>query len=310
MWTLFALVYYGFPLPNTAYAKLNIDISKITIIKQGFKYFFISLKFDIITIIVICSTLLFSFKKLSKKNHFDYIVYGIALNLIYIVYVGGDFMLGRFMSYSYLLSVIIIVLKMSPYFTIKAHYQYYLWIIIVLYSFTYPRTPFKTSLDYSYKKIHLGIANERGYYFKNQSLYRYILDKDKDKYFPIVNFAKNGYNFRKNISPIIIKYNIGVFGYWAGTNKIIIDILALSDPLLSRMPVHKEGWRIGHVMRIIPMGYIESIYKNKELIVHKGVNEYYKKIKLITQSKVLFDKERIKTILLMNLGWYNYLLNK
>jgi hypothetical protein len=76
------------------------------------------------------------------------------------------------------------------------------------------------------------------------------------------------------------------------------------------MPVHKEGWRIGHVMRIIPMGYIESIYKNKELIVHKGVNEYYKKIKLITQSKVLFDKERIKTILLMNLGWYNYLLNK
>jgi len=310
MWTLFALVYYGFPLPNTAYAKLNIDISKITIIKQGLKYFLVSIKFDIITIIVICAALFFSLIKFSKKNHFNYIIYGIALNLMYIVYVGGDFMLGRFLSYSYMVSVIVILLKKSTSFTINPQHQYYLWIVIILYLFIYPGTPLKTPLDYSYQKIHLGVANERGYYFKDQSLYRYILNKGKKKYFPIGNFARNGYKFRKNSSPIIIKYNIGIFGYWAGNKKIIIDILALSDPLLARMPIIKKRWRIGHFMRRIPIGYIESIKKNKELIAGKNINEYYKKIKIITQGKVIFDKERIKTILLMNLGWYNYLLNK
>ena len=310
MWTLFALLYYGFPLPNTAYAKLNIDINRIAIIKQGLKYFLVSLKFDVITIIVICSTLFLSFKKFSKRNHFDYIAYGIALNLIYIIYVGGDFMLGRFMSYSYFASVLIMLLKDSKRFTIRSHYKYFLWIIIVLYLFAYPRTPFKTSLDYSYKKIHLGVANERGYYFKDQSLYRYILDKGKKKYFPIVNSAKNGCNFKENSSPISLKLYIGIFGYWAGTDKIIIDVLALSDPLLARMPVEKGEWRIGHFIRKIPKGYIESVYKNKELIAQKSVNEFYKKMKIITQGKVLFDKERIKVILLMNLGWYNYLLGR
>jgi len=27
-WTVFAIVYYGFPFPNTAYAKLGMDISR------------------------------------------------------------------------------------------------------------------------------------------------------------------------------------------------------------------------------------------------------------------------------------------
>jgi len=68
LWTLFSLIYYGFPFPNTAYAKLNTGISKIDLLIQGFKYFFVSLRYDIITLVVIFSALFFTFKNYSKKK--------------------------------------------------------------------------------------------------------------------------------------------------------------------------------------------------------------------------------------------------
>jgi hypothetical protein len=38
LWTLFALVYYGFPFPNTAYAKLAMGIDPADLRTQGALY--------------------------------------------------------------------------------------------------------------------------------------------------------------------------------------------------------------------------------------------------------------------------------
>jgi arabinofuranosyltransferase len=38
MWELFSLFYYGFPFPNTAYAKLGTGINSFTMIEQGWYY--------------------------------------------------------------------------------------------------------------------------------------------------------------------------------------------------------------------------------------------------------------------------------
>ena len=39
-WKGFTLFYYGFPLPNTAYAKiLNTGVSRTELVQQGFRYF-------------------------------------------------------------------------------------------------------------------------------------------------------------------------------------------------------------------------------------------------------------------------------
>ena len=40
LWEMFSLIYYGFPFPNTAYAKLNTGIDRIDLIHQGFLYFY------------------------------------------------------------------------------------------------------------------------------------------------------------------------------------------------------------------------------------------------------------------------------
>ena len=56
LWELFSLFYYGFPFPNTAYAKLNTGITRSDLIVQGLKYFYSSFKLDPITLTIIVLT--------------------------------------------------------------------------------------------------------------------------------------------------------------------------------------------------------------------------------------------------------------
>ena len=52
IWEIFSLIYYGFPFPNTAYAKLATGISSWGLFKQGVLYFMNSLDQDPITLMV------------------------------------------------------------------------------------------------------------------------------------------------------------------------------------------------------------------------------------------------------------------
>src|SRR5579872_3006880 len=50
IWTVFSLIYYGTPFPNTAYAKLGTGISTAEYIRQGIVYLEHSISFDPITL--------------------------------------------------------------------------------------------------------------------------------------------------------------------------------------------------------------------------------------------------------------------
>src|SRR6185503_20319626 len=52
-WTLFSLIYYGFPFPNTAYAKLATGIDSSELRAQGLLYLLDSLDRDPITLTTI-----------------------------------------------------------------------------------------------------------------------------------------------------------------------------------------------------------------------------------------------------------------
>jgi uncharacterized protein YlzI (FlbEa/FlbD family) len=61
-------------------------------------------------------------------------------------------------------------------------------------------------------------------------------------------------------------------------------------------------------VRNVPDGYIDSLINGNESIVNPKVNEFYKKLKIVTQNEELFTIERLKTIALFNVGAYNHLL--
>ena len=110
-WTLFSLVYYGFPWPNTAYAKLNTGIDRADLVVQGLRYLYVAVLHDAITPAIIGTAL--ALTCLTTRNAaYRFVGLGIVLNLIYVVSIGGDFMLGRFLSYSGLVSAVILMLNL------------------------------------------------------------------------------------------------------------------------------------------------------------------------------------------------------
>lgn len=322
IWSLFALLYYGSVFPNTFYAKLPSNVDRFFMWKRGVVYFLVSLRYDTITLFIIAFVLLCSL--LSRRKSIAVLGTGIVLNLIYIVYVGGDFMQGRFLSYAYLVAVLMLMTpgmweidgvrrKMKlrlPRIASKIRAGFaILFVGSLLYMIFFPHTPVNSPLDYRNEEIIKGVDDERGYFFETSSLWQYLTN-NTGVVFPKYAWSEQGYNFKISPRKIQVMHAIGYFGYWAGTEKIIVDPLGLGDPLLARLP--KNGWlgQVGHFTRKIPAGYQQSILDESARLNDPDLNEYYKKIRIVTQDPKLFTLKRIKTIIGLNFGIYNHYLRK
>jgi len=302
LWSAFSLLYYGSIFPNTAYAKLMSGLDRLVLLKQGLAYLWIGLRYDTITVLVVTAACVALF--LSKRVGLRALGAGILLNLAYVVYVGGDFMLGRFLSYAFLVGAIALAR-----YEWRAPVQQRDFAIalagVVLYMFFFPHTPVNSPVPYKNSPPHpMGIADERGSYVRG-SLHRYLTVDGP--IFPDHQWAVDGFAFSRMGEPVRLRLATGYFGYWAGTEKVIVDRLALSDPLLARLPADKRlVWRIGHFGRQIPDGYVESIESGENIITDPLIRDYYEKIRLVTEGDTLLASDRIVTIILMNLGAYNY----
>jgi len=103
-WYGFATLYYGSPLPNTAYAKVTLP--PLEAITQGYRYLRVYLKWEtfhsVVGLSVLVTAVIFLLKR--RKSHnlnktlLWCIVLGIMLNLGYVILIGGDFMRGRFFA--------------------------------------------------------------------------------------------------------------------------------------------------------------------------------------------------------------------
>jgi arabinofuranosyltransferase len=221
LYSLFSLLYYGFLFPNTAYAKLNTGIPQTELFQQSFNYLLVTLKYDVLTMVVIFLAMLVSFLPKSER-YFRYLGLGLLLNLVYVIYIGGDFMLGRFLSYAYLLSVVILAIKAA---NLRIRYQFILVILVILYAVFYNHTPANSPIKYKNQVIEYGVADERGFYFNDVSLYSYV-KSDRDA-FPQSHWRKQAEKFNHSEETVIVRPTIGIFGYYAGIDKIIIDPFAL-----------------------------------------------------------------------------------
>ena len=101
----------------------------------------------------------------------------------------------------------------------------------------------------------------------------------------------------------------GLHGFYAGPNAVLIDRLALTDPLLARLPMMAGPWRIGHFKRELPDGYLEARSKGSDASgMDKDLAEYDTKLTLVTGGP-LFSAQRLKTIVGFQLNKYDGLKN-
>jgi arabinofuranosyltransferase len=300
IWEAFSLLYYGFPFPNTAYAKLNTGVSQSDLFRQGWLYFGNLYQWDPLTLVTLLAGmgLAFSVGKRGERA----IAFGNLLCLLYILYIGGDFMSGRFFAGPLLVSVILLVRLIPPY--PKAVKSVILVSAIILGFIAQSPTQLDTPKSSETAIGPEGIADERAFYFYDSGL------MNIDWHAPTLPnhpWARDGLALRSR-GGVSVEYSIGYLGYFAGPRVHIIDQYALADPLLARLPIpNPKEWRIGHFIREVPKGYVESLETGSNKLADPDLAEYYAKLKLITTGKIL-NPERLKTILEMNLGKYDRLI--
>ena len=306
LWEMFSLFYYGSFFPNTAYAKLNTGISRMALTKQGFIYYFDSFMTDPATLIsILLAIILVLFHKERKLSVF---IASIVLYLSYILVIGGDFMSGRFFSSTLLLAAIL----MSRISISKKGYVYAALIVLTLSLGMIKNTsPLRTPLNYGEGIARdyinpTGIANERAYYFRIMGL----LSAEREETIPGSRFSGNDWIYTAETGKVKVELlgPLGVDGYVFGPNIHIIDKNGLADPLMSRLPLYDiDTWRIGHFHHQIPDGYLETLSTGENKIQNKNIALYYDKLKFIVQGD-LYDLDRIREIIKLNLGKYDYLL--
>lgn len=302
LWEIFSLFYYGFPFPNTAYAKLNTGIGKRLLVYQGIDYLLSSVKLDMLTLFLIAVTGVGVWVEKEKRSVVAYL--GIVMYMGYLVWIGGDFMSGRFLSAPYIAALFLL-----------AHLQFIsrqavigLFAIIVLLGITSPRAPIFSLIDPRVEVLadlrdENGISDDKLVYFERSSLMiNGLRDAKGGSRFAGPNWVYTG------IKKVPVEGAIGLFGYQQGPNVFVVDPLALNDPLLARLPVkNKTEWRIGHFERDIPAGYLESLETSGVMISDPDLAGYYRKLLILTSGS-LWDSGRLAEIWKFNTGQYDHLV--
>ena len=310
-WKGFTLFYYGFPFPNTAYAKvINLGLSKSELIPQGLYYFQNSLKWDPITLGVIFSAMTVPF--LIKKKRLIPVVIGIALYFVFIIQSGGDFMSGRYFTAPLFMGVILI-----SQINFKTRFSLILLGtfsgIVILVGVMADYSPLFSDETYSrqpgsHEEIIVsehGIADERGWYYQSTGLLRKYFDPE----FPVgFTWARGGIEAKEaGITPIM-KGSVGFIGFYSGPTIHIIDFVRITEPLLSKLPPTKDpNWRIGHLKNSLPAGYFDTIKSGNNVIQDKDLALYFDKLSIVTQGDLL-DSKRLEEIWKINTGEYDNLL--
>jgi len=305
LWELFSLFYYGTPFPNTASAKLYTGIQTVTLLRQGAYYFLNSLRLDTITLVTIALALLLGV--LSKNIQRLTVAIGIALYLCYVLYIGGDFMSGRYYS----LPLIVAVILLST-FEIKSIMVYGGSLIAIL---AIGLLPFFTTIE------------RRPTYGENRENNLVFLDRHKIADERLVYAERTGLLVAtQGNSPKVIysqeewKYSpgyprevhvvgaMGLNAYRDGPNVHVIDVNGLADPLMSKLPLEdNENFRIGHFHHIIPGGYEETLSSGMNMIQDANIALYYNNLSYVVKGP-LWDWNRIVEIWNFNTGKYDYLI--
>ena len=288
-WTLFSVLYYGFLVPNTAFAKLGGAIPRHERMLQGCIYMLDSLGRDAVTLPAILVAIALGLRRGLAGMA---LAFGMIMYLIYVVWIGGDQMSGRFLVAPLVLAAGLVAQTRA----LDLRHATFAGCLGVLGLVNLPATWLTDTQMPLVSVSDTGIADERAVFFHAFGLVRakrYYLDMPPP--WP-----------RRLTAPSSVKViecgGLGVTGIMAGPGVHVIDQCALADPLLARLSaVPDPGWRIAHLVRNMPDKYKDSVAANANEITDPAIAKLYARIRLITRGPI-FAPGRLRAILAMNFG--------
>jgi arabinofuranosyltransferase len=294
-WEVFSVVYFGFPLPNTAYAKLQTGIPQLEVVGQGLLYMLDAFGSDPITpLIAVLSTAMLM--RFGPRRDWP-VILGCILYCCYVVRVGGDFMTGRFLSVPLL--ALTAVWARVRWRLPRGSVPVAVGLMAVLGIFATTRPPIVSGagtfiLAPTEGISNAGIADERAFYYRYTGLLRW----SRARTLPWNTQVERGMAL-KQAPTVAREVNIGFMGYYAGPAVTIIDEYGLCDAFLARLPAQPD-WRIGHYYRPSPPGYVESVQENRNRVVDPDLALRYEQIRVITRGPI-WSRRRWRAIVAVNL---------
>jgi arabinofuranosyltransferase len=318
-WEAFSVFYYGAPFPNTAYAKLNTVIGAEIRFRHGLDYMLRALTGDPATLptiaVAACAI------PLSRYRRDWPLVVGIALFVAYVLRIGGDWMMGRFLTPPF--AVAVALLARAPWIQARrpslataagvvAIGLLATWEPAILsgYGYSFANNlvhgrKTQKPMDNETKTFLLGVMDERRYYYEATGLLKTFRANPRPNY----EWTVEGLRLRDGGSHVVVHINIGMLGYFGGPRVHVIDLLGLGDPLLARLPGGSLDSPIGHFPRQLPSGYVDTIETGENRLTDPDLAAYYDRLHLVNAGP-LFSRERLVTLLRFLAGRYDYLLRR
>lgn len=314
-WEIFSVVYYGFLFPNTAYIKLGTGLPLTNYLSRGISYMITALLND--PVLLLMPLLYGVFAVLFKNRKHILLALGTWIYLAYVVYIGGDFMLGRHQTVPFFAAVCGIVTLFA---NEKENSKRYLLGIAmaaagcVVFALSFGTLEGKRYLwtGDKYFMQCMDVADERAYYIPTTGLLAYLSTKEGD-YEGSVTKTFNTVEVEEMLARDVpggelLRGASGILVYYYCEGVHVYDAYGLADAFLARLPaVYDEHWRIGHMQREIPAGYEETILTGENCIEDERLHRFYDDLSVVIKGD-LWSARRFKIIWRMNTGYYNDLL--
>lgn len=270
LYLLWSKAYFGFALPSTYYAKTNTTIPKSEIVVRGWDYLITSSIFDLAIPLTLVVALVVCLLLGSSRSQVWML--GVGLYLLYIVWVGGDFMAGRFLLVPLVISLLVIGTDRwrESRIGIKARAIGFSVLAGILVVATAPQAlVVHSGLDaIVLDDPATGVIDERGFYAQFGRALDPLTDREIVRiYQPMALPDLEGFADNWTYVPLaptgrvlVACGALGNAGLWAGPTVHLIDTCGLTDRFIAGIPFSPTGpWRIGHFERPMPEGYEEAV---------------------------------------------------
>lgn len=295
IWMTWTWATYATLMPNTFAAKTNAQIPQSEFIVQGLRYLWVTFEHDPVTLIGLVVGLgvglVFGPRMLRGW------ALGVVVYLAYVVWVGGDFMGGRFLAVP--LFVAMLVLAASPMRLLESKEEgesfaplagaiatIALLVVglqvsgIQSTALANPQSP-RWEVD---QNFNAGVADARGSSLTDQRDLKGLIDNLSLAFLapdfvpigdgtglnrPLRDLDKTTKNWPTNDGSFSLPSEVGVFCGFLGTVGIVtgptthlIDDCALTDRFLAErpfVPAEPFAWKAGHFHREIPEGYVDAV---------------------------------------------------
>ncbi len=303
LWSLFATVYYGSMFPITAYAKLNTGVETSDLLAQGLHYVAYVAKYDPLTLLTLLLGVALGLR--AQRGSTVPLALGVLFYCAYIIKVGGDFMGSRFASVPFIVALALLLDGLRH---VTPNWQkgaiavgLLLWFVPGVPAWMMsPAEDLPPSNPLARMAQENGIVDERCFYYEQLGMLAPTLR------IPQAGVASDELRRLGRQAPVVFaEGQVGRKGFEAGDRVHRVDPW-LCEPLLLRLPIGSDQWRIGHFIRAMPTGYLETVARPDQPVQlhHEGLGRYYENLRTAIRAP-LFSGERLAALWRVWTGAYD-----